>query len=159
MKRIEHRETVNRSPSVAYNQWTQFEEFPQFMQGIKSVHQKDATHLTWCAEVAGKEVQWESEIIEQVPDCKIVWRSVSGAKHGGMVDFSSADGGKTTCVHLIMEYEPEGLLEHIGEATGLTEQRVQGDLKRFKEFIESRGAPTGAWRGEVHHAEAEAGRR
>jgi uncharacterized membrane protein len=156
MTRIEHRVTVNRTPGVVYNQWTQTEDFPKFMQGVKSVHQKDATHQEWCAEVAGQEIRWESEIIEQVPDRKIVWRSVSGAKHGGMVEFTSVEGNKT-CVHLIMEYEPEGLLEHIGQATGLTEQRVQEDLQRFKEFIESRGAPTGAWRGEVHHASVERG--
>ena len=150
MERIEHRLTVDRPVAMVYNQWTQFEEFPLFMEGVESVQQIDDTHLRWTAKVAGNVVSWQAEIIEQVPDQRIVWRSVSGRKQGGMVTFRSK-GFDQTEVALVIEYEPVGVLESVGGTLGITGHRVRGDLERFKEYIERRPAETSAWRGAVHH--------
>ena len=152
MERIEHDEIVDKPLQMVYNQWTQFEEFPRFMEGIKSVHQLDATHLQWHAEIAGKDLEWEAEIIDQIPNQRIVWRSTTGVKHGGKVEFIP-EGTERTRVKLVMEYEPEGIVENIGDAIGVTDMRVKSDLKRFKEFIELAAAETGAWRGEIHRAQ------
>jgi len=148
MERMEHDEIIDKPVNMVYNQWTQFEEFPRFMEGIKSVRQIDATHLQWHAEIGGKDFKWEAEIIDQIPDMRIVWRSTTGVKHGGKVEFH-AEGPSRTRVQLVMEYEPEGIVENVGDAIGVTDRRVKGDLKRFKEFFEAVGAETGAWRGEV----------
>ncbi len=134
--------------STAYNQWTQFESFPQFMEGVKSVTQTDDTHLRWNAEVAGKEEEWDAEITEQKPDERVAWRATSGAENAGVVTFHRIDD-ETTRVTLQLDAEPEGLVENVGTALGFLERRVKGDLERFKEFIEGRGAETGGWRGEV----------
>ena len=134
--------------SVAYNQWTQFEEFPRFMEGVKSVTQTDDTHLHWVAEVGGAERGWVAEITEQHPDERVAWRATSGAENAGVVTFHRIDDG-TTRVTLQMDVEPDGLVENVGTALGFLDRRVKGDLQRFKEFIESRGEETGAWRGEV----------
>jgi uncharacterized membrane protein len=134
--------------STAYNQWTQFEEFPHFMEGVKSVRQIDDTHLHWVAEIAGKEEEWNAEITEQHPDERVAWRSISGPKHAGVVTFHRLDDD-TTRVTLQMDVEPEGVVENVGTALGFLERRVKGDLQRFREFIEGRGIETGAWRGEV----------
>jgi uncharacterized membrane protein len=136
--------------SVAYNQWTQFEEFPRFMEGVKNVEQLDDKHLRWHAEIAGKDEQWTSEITEQRPDERIAWRSTSGAKSAGVVTFHHLGEGKSR-VTLQMEYEPQGGVEKAGSAVGIVETRTKGDLKRFKEFVESRGRETGAWRGKIEH--------
>jgi len=136
--------------SVAYNQWTQFEEFPRFMEGVKQVEQLDDKHLRWQAQVAGKEEEWTSEITEQRPDERIAWRSTSGAKNAGVVTFHHLGDNKSR-VTLQLEYEPEGAAEKAGSAVGLVERRTKGDLERFKEFIESRGRETGAWRGTIQH--------
>jgi uncharacterized membrane protein len=133
---------------TAYNQWTQFETFPNFMEGVKEVRQLDDTHLAWRAEIGGKEESWEAEIVEEVPDQKIAWRSTSGAPNAGTVVFAPVDDGHTR-IMLTMEYQPQGLTENIGSALGFDERRVKGDLERFKEFVESRGAETGAYRGRV----------
>jgi uncharacterized membrane protein len=139
---------VNVPLSTAYNQWTQFEEFPQFMEGVKSVTQLDDTSLRWVAEVAGKEKDWIAEITEQAPDMRVAWRAMSGAENAGVVTFHRIDDD-TTRVTLQMDVDPEGIVETAGTALGFLERRVKGDLERFKEFIESRGSETGAWRGTV----------
>ena len=140
---------------TAYNQWTQFEEFPRFMEGVKSVRQIDDTHLHWVAEVAGKDEEWDAEISEQHADERIAWRSITGAKNAGVVTFHRIDD-ETSRVTLQMDVEPDDLIENVGTFLGFLDRRVKGDLERFKEFVESRGAETGAWRGEV---EAPAQRR
>ena len=134
--------------STAYNQWTQFEEFPHFMEGVKSVVQTDDTHLHWVAEVAGNEEEWDAEITEQHADERIAWRATTGAENAGVVTFHRIDD-ETSRVTLQMDVEPEGVVENVGTALGFLDRRVKGDLERFKEFIESRGSETGAWRGEV----------
>jgi uncharacterized membrane protein len=139
---------VNVPVSTAYNQWTQFEEFPRFMEGVKSVRQMDDTHLHWVAEINGNEEEWDAEITEQHPDERVAWTSTTGAKNAGVVTFHRIDD-TTTRVTLQLDVEPEGVVESVGTALGFLERRVKGDLERFKEFIESRGAETGAWRGEV----------
>ncbi|MDQ2690341.1 MAG: SRPBCC family protein [Chloroflexota bacterium] len=134
--------------STAYNQWTQFEEFPRFMEGVKSVTQTDDTHLRWVAEIAGKDKEWDAEITEQHPDERVAWRATSGAENAGVVTFHRIDD-ETTRVTLQMDVDPEGLVENVGTGLGFLDRRVKGDLERFRDFIESRGSETGAWRGEV----------
>jgi uncharacterized membrane protein len=134
--------------SVAYNQWTQFEDFPKFMEGVEEVTQIDDTHLHWCAEIAGVTKEWDAEITEQIPDERIAWRSTSGAVNSGIVTFSELSEG-STLVSVQMQYEPEGAVENVGDAMGVLSRRVEGDLERFKDFLESRGSETGAWRGSV----------
>jgi uncharacterized membrane protein len=138
--------TVDLPVSVVYNQWTQFEEFPQFMAGVESVTQLDDRRLHWVAEVAGTRREWDAEIVDQEPDRKISWRSLDGTTNAGTVTFQPEGGG--TRVTLDLDVEPEGLVEEIGDKLGFVTKHAEGDLKRFKEFIESRGRETGAWRGE-----------
>ena len=139
---------VKAPVSTVYNQWTQFEEFPRFMEGVKSVTQSDDTHLHWVAEVAGRETEWNAEITEQHPDERVAWRATSGAENAGVVTFHRMDE-ETTRVTLQLDADPEGVVETVGTALGFLERRVKGDLERFKEFIERRGTETGAWRGNV----------
>jgi uncharacterized membrane protein len=139
---------VNVPLSVAYNQWTQFEEFPRFMEGVTSVTQTDDTHLHWVAEVGGAEREWDAEITEQHPDERVAWRATSGAQNAGVVTFHRIDDN-TTRVTLQMDADPEGFVENVGTALGFLDRRVKGDLERFKEFLESRGSETGSWRGDV----------
>jgi uncharacterized membrane protein len=134
--------------STAFNQWTQFEEFPRFMEGVQSVTQLDDTHLHWIAEINGNTEEWDAEITEQRPDERVAWRSTSGSKNAGVVTFHRIDD-ETTRVTLQMDVEPEGLVESVGTALGFLDRQVKGDLERFKEYIESRGTETGTWRGEV----------
>jgi uncharacterized membrane protein len=139
---------VNVPVTTAYNQWTQFESFPQFMEGVHEVRQMDAKRLHWRAEVGGQEKEWDAEITEQVPDQVIAWMSTSGAPNGGTVRFQPL--GASSCrVDLTLEYEPEGLAETIGDKLGFMQRRVEGDLERFKGFVESHGVATGSWRGEI----------
>ena len=133
---------------TAYNQWTQFEEFPQFMEGVKEVRQLDDTHLHWTVEVAGRTKEWDAEVTEQLPDERVAWRSQAGTDNAGVVTFHKIDDGRSR-VTVQIDAEPDGPIEAAGDALGLLERRVKGDLGRFKEFIESRGAETGSWRGEV----------
>ncbi len=154
MSSIEKSIEVNVPLRTAYNQWTQFEEFPMFMQGVDEVRQLDNKRLYWRAEVGGKDKEWEAEIVEQTPDQRVAWQSVTGAPNRGVVTFQSLDANRTQ-VTLQMDYEPEGLIESVGNALGFVSGRVQGDLERFKEYIESRGTETGAWRGEVHGGQVE----
>jgi uncharacterized membrane protein len=146
---VEETIDVNVPVSVAYNQWTQFEEFPKFMEAVKSVRQLDDTHLEWEAEIAGRDKKWRSEITKQEPDQEIAWRSTEGAQNDGTVRFEPIDEN-TTRIHLRIEADPEGPIENLGDALGFLKRQVREDLGRFKEFIESRGTPTGAWRGEVN---------
>ena len=150
MERIEKSVEVKAPVNAVYNQWTQFEDFPQFMAGVKEVRQLDDTHLHWRAEVWGKDKEWDAEITEQVPDQRISWRSTTGdAPNGGTVRFEPV-GADRTRVRLAMEYEPQGAVEKIGDAVGIMTARVQNSVENFKKFIESRGQESGAWRGEVH---------
>jgi uncharacterized membrane protein len=149
MASIEKSIEVDVPVRTAYNQWTQFEEFPRFMEGVKEVRQLDDKRLHWRAEVLGKELEWLAEITQQIPDQRITWRSTSGAKNAGAVAFEAL-GPERTRVTLRIEYEPEGAAESAGSALGLVSARIEGDLKRFKKFIEERGRETGQWRGEIH---------
>jgi uncharacterized membrane protein len=149
MRRTEESIDVNVPISIAYNQWTQFEAFPRFMDAVKEVRQLDDTHLHWRAEIGGKEVEWDAEITDQTPDTRIAWKSISGAENGGAVLFEPLGGSKTR-VTVRMNYEPQGVIENVGSAVGFPGMTVSGDLDRFKRFIESQGAESGAWRGEVH---------
>lgn len=145
---------VNVPVSTAYNQWTQFEDFPKFMEGIKEIKQVDDTHLHWHASIGGKDKEWDAEITEQVPDTRIAWRSTTGTRNDGIVTFHRlSDNSTRVIVH--MTYEPEGMMENAGDAMGLLDRRVQGDLERFKNFLESRGHETGAWRGSVNQGQTD----
>lgn len=134
--------------STAYNQWTQFEAFPRFMPTVESVRQVDDTHLHWKAKVAGKVKEWDSEIVQQIPDQLIEWRSTGGVRNGGTVTFDKVAENKTR-VKLRMWYEPQTSNERIGGMLGGVKLTAKGNLKRFKQLLERRGAETGAWRGEV----------
>jgi uncharacterized membrane protein len=154
MAMVEESIEVGVPVTTAYNQWTQFEDFPQFMEGVESVSQTDDAHLHWTAEIAGKREEWEAEITEQKPDERVAWRAIAGRGNSGIVTFQPLGEGSTR-VNVQMEYEAEGLTEKLGSALGADSQRVKGDLERFKQFIENRGAETGAWRGEVEQGEVE----
>jgi uncharacterized membrane protein len=133
---------------TAYDQWTQFEEFPQFMEGVRSVDQIDDAHLRWVAEIGGEQQAWTAEITEQRPDERVAWKTVEGHGNAGVVTFHRLGEGETR-VTVQMEHETEGLREQIGSALGMDSRRVKGDLERFKDLIESRGVESGAWRGEI----------
>ena len=152
MKTIQNSIRVNVPVNRAYNQWTQFEEFPRFMEGVQEVRQLDDKRLHWRAEIGGQTKEWEAEIFEQVPDQRIAWRSMAGAKNSGMVNFTPL-GTDQTEVSLDLHYDPEGFFENLGDALGMVSARVAGDLKRFKEFIEALPEPTGGWRGEIQGKE------
>jgi uncharacterized protein YndB with AHSA1/START domain len=146
--KIEKTVTVDVPISTAYNQWTQFEEFPQFMGGVQTVEQLDDRRLRWVAEIAGVRREWYADILEQRPDEKVAWAATEGATNAGAVYFIAA-GPNQTQVTLELEYDPEGLVEKAGDALNLIERQAASDLEKFKTFIESRGAETGGWRGEV----------
>ncbi len=148
MSKVEESIDVEVPVRTAYNQWTQFEEFPRFMEGVKEVRQVDDTHLRWVAQIAGQQRSWDAAITEQRPDERVAWTNTSGARNAGVVTFHRLAEGRTRLM-LQLEFEPEGLLEKTGDAIGAVRRRVRGDLERFKEFIEERGRETGAWRGEV----------
>jgi len=148
MECIEKTIEVDAPLSMVYNQWTQFEEFPQFMEGVKEVRQIDDKRLHWVAEIGGKRKEWDAEIFEQVPDSSIAWRSMGGAKNSGQVSFAPV-GNNATKVCLKLNYDPEGALENVAGALGVVGRRVEGDLERFKKFIQTRRHETGSWRGEI----------
>ncbi len=152
MSRITEHIDVDVPVSVAYNQWTQFETWPRFMEGVERVVQLDPTTLDWTATIAGKTKHWRATIVEQRPDELISWRSVDGARNDGIARFEplAADSCRVT---LEMDVEPEGAVEATGDALGFVSRRVAGDLDRFKDFVESRGQATGAWRGRVEDSE------
>jgi len=133
---------------TAYDQWTQFETFPRFMDGVTSVRQLDDTTLEWTADVAGREKRWTAKITEQQPDERIAWTATEGAHNAGVVTFHRIGEG-TSRVTLQLDVDPDGPVEGAGDALGVVSRRVKGDMERFKEFIEKRGHETGAWRGDV----------
>ena len=148
MSNIEESIDVAVPVRAAYDQWTQFEEFPQFMEGVEEIRQIDDTHVHWKAEIAGRTKEWDAEITEQTPDQRIAWKATDGTTNAGVVTFHKLDEGQTR-VMVQMDYETDGPVEAAGDALGLAKRRVKGDLGRFKELIESRGQASGAWRGEV----------
>ena len=148
MSKIEHSIDVDVPVREAYNQWTQFEEFPRFMEGVESVRQLGDTKLHWVAEIAGRRQEWDAEITEQTPDQRVAWTSTTGDRNAGAVDFHRLDDNRTR-ITLTMDIEPSGVVEKVGDALGVPSGHVKGDLERFKEFIEARGTATGGWRGEV----------
>ena len=154
MAKIEKDIVVDVPAKVAYDQWTQFESFPEFMEGVKEVVQLDEKRLRWLTEIKGTDQEWEAEITNQVPDRHIAWRSVTGTPNAGSVRFQP-EGQDKTKVSLELTYEPQDAAEKVGDALGFLERQVSADLERFKDFIESRGAPTGAWRGEVRGGQVE----
>jgi uncharacterized membrane protein len=138
---------------TAYNQWTQFQEFPRFMEGVEDVAQLDDTHLRWRGDVGGKSEEWETEITEQIPDERVAWKTTKGTGPHGVVTFHRLEDQRSK-VTVQMDYEPEGMTEKLGSAVGLDSRRVKGDLERFRDMIEERGRETGAWRGEVRQEHA-----
>jgi len=139
---------VNVPVRTAYNQFTQFEDFPQFMKSVQEIRQLDDKRLHWKANVAGEEKQWDAEITEQIPDKRIAWRSTSGVPNGGVVTFHKISDNVTR-VTLQMDYQPEGVLETIGDALGAVRMETRANLSNYKEMLEKRGAETGAWRGKI----------
>jgi uncharacterized membrane protein len=148
MARVEQSIEVKVPIRTVYNQWTQFTEFPQFMDKVEEVQQLDDKRLHWRASLAGKTEEWDAVISEQIPDERIAWTSTSGATNAGVVTFHYIDPN-TTRVMLQLDYEPEGFVENVGSALGVPQKQIEGDMERFKKFIEARGEETGAWRGEV----------
>ncbi|HEY2775416.1 MAG TPA: SRPBCC family protein [Candidatus Binatia bacterium] len=149
---------VNVPVRTAYNQWTQFEEFPKFMQGVEEVEQIDDETLHWRAEMGGKTKEWDARITEQIPDKRIAWTSTSGAPNGGCVTFHRLSDGECR-VTLQMDYDPEGIVENVGDTIGVVQWNVQENLKRFKEFIEQQGEETGGFRGSVRSPDEESASR
>jgi uncharacterized membrane protein len=145
---VEESIEANVPVKTAYNQWTQFEDFPKFMENVIEVKQLDDKHLHWRAKVAGMEKEWDAEIIEQVPDMRIAWHSVTGPRHGGVVTFQKI-ADNATRIMLRMHYEPEGAQEKLGDALGAVRMEVRRSLERFKDMLEQRGSETGAWRGKI----------
>ena len=148
MSTIEQSVEVKVPVSTAYNQWTQFEEFPRFMEGVEEVRQLDDAHLHWKAQIAGRTEEWDAEITEQRPDERVAWKSTDGAHNAGVITFHpiSADA---TRVMAQMDVDPDGIVATAGDALGVVERRVKGDLERFRQMIEERGSESGAWRGKI----------
>jgi uncharacterized membrane protein len=145
---VEQSIEVSAPIAAVYNQWTQFEEFPHFMEGIDRVDQLDDRRLHWVASFGGESHEWDAEIVEQNVEERVAWRNIDGKDNAGVVTFHKIDDN-TTRIMVQMDWAPEGIKEKLGSAIGADDRRVKGDLARFKEFIESRGRETGGWRGEV----------
>jgi uncharacterized membrane protein len=154
MAELEKAIEVDAPLREVYNQWTQFEDFPRFMEGVEEVRQLDDKHLYWRAKIGGVEREWHAEIVDQVPDERIAWRGLTGVAPSGAVLFRPLTDGRTE-VTLRVRYEPEGVTENVASALGLLSARVQGDLERFRDFMEERGRATGGWRGEIHGDDVE----
>jgi uncharacterized membrane protein len=148
MSTIEQSVEIEAPLTTVYNQWTQFEEFPRFMEGIEEVRQLDDTHLHWVAEFGGSRHEWDAEITEQKPDERVAWRNTDGKDNAGVVTFHRLDDSRTR-VMVQLDFVPEGVKEKIGDALGAPDRRVRGDLQRFKELVETGGDSNGGWRGEV----------
>jgi uncharacterized membrane protein len=148
MSTIEESIDVDVPLRIAYNQWTQFEEFPAFMDGVESVTQLDDRHVHWVASIAGIRREWDAEISEQHPDERVAWTATDGTKNAGVVTFHRIDDD-TTRIMLQLDFEPDGLTESVGDALGFVRRRASGDLTRFKQFIEHRQRESGAWRGDI----------
>ncbi|MBF6147283.1 SRPBCC family protein [Nocardia nova] len=134
--------------TTAYNQWTQFESFPQFMQGVERVEQRDDTHTHWTVHVAGATREFDAKITEQHPDERVSWTSEAGPRHAGVITFHRLDED-TTRVTAQMDIDPDGFVENVADKLGILDRRVKGDLERFRDFIEARPQESGAWRGDV----------
>ncbi|MDX6520835.1 MAG: hypothetical protein QOG02_2113 [Gaiellales bacterium] len=145
---------VNAPVHVAYNQWTQFEQFPMFMEGVEQVSQLDDTHLHWVAQIGGKRHEWDAEITEQQPNQRIAWHSTSGHQNAGEVVFEQVEPGVTR-VKVQFHHETEGLVEMIGSAIGADDRQVQDDLLRYKELVERQGGSAEGWQGEVHNGQTQ----
>jgi uncharacterized membrane protein len=148
MSSIEESVEVEVPVRVAYDQWTQFEDFPRFMEGVESITQMGDTRTRWKTSIAGVTREFDADITEQIPDERVAWKSTSGANHAGVVTFHRLGEGRTK-VMLQLDVDPEGLTETVGDKLGFVKRRAKGDMERFKAFIEARGTETGAWRGEV----------
>ena len=157
MATIEKSIDVGVPVSVAYGQWTQFEQFPQFMEGIVEVKQLDDSHVHWVADVGGERKEWDAEIVEQDPDRVVAWRSVGGLTNSGRVEFEPIDSG--TRVSVEMEYDPDGMKESLGALIGVDGRQVEGDLERFRDLVEARDVPTGSWDGTIQSGEVVEGDR
>jgi uncharacterized membrane protein len=156
MATIEESIEIQAPLSEVYNQWTQFEEFPKFMEGIESITQTDDTHLHWVASFGGTQHEWDAEITEQKPDERVAWQNVDGKENAGVVTFHRVDDNVTK-VMAQMDWAPEGIKEKLGSALGADDARIRGDLERFKELVESQGSESGAWRGEVDRPDENGG--
>jgi uncharacterized membrane protein len=152
MAEVKESVEVNVPVSTAYNQWTQFEDFPNFMEKVESVTQLDDTHLRWIAEIGGRREEWKAEITQQMPDEIIAWRSIEGQENSGAVRFEPL-GPDRTRIDVTMTWEPEGFVQTAADKVGISDRAIQVDLERFKELVESRGVESGAWRGEVVEGE------
>ncbi|MGW7365749.1 SRPBCC family protein [Streptomyces sp. NPDC054841] len=149
MSRVKESIEVDVPVRTAYNQWTQFEEFPNFMEGVEEVRQVDDRHNHWTTKIAGVHREFDTEIVDQLPDERIAWRTISGdTKQKGMVHFQRLDDTHTR-VELVMDVEPSGVAEKTAAMAGMIDRRVKGDMRRFKEYIEHRGGESGSWRGRV----------
>jgi uncharacterized membrane protein len=153
MSTIEESIDVRVPLSTAYNQWTQFEDFPKFMDGVEEVQQLDPKRLRWVANVKGQRREFQARITEQKPDERIAWVVEGGPFHAGVVTFHRIDDA-TTRLMLQMEYEPSDVAEKVGDALGIVRRQVRSDLQRFEGYIETRGRETGAWRGEIDEQKA-----
>jgi uncharacterized membrane protein len=153
MSTIEKAIDVNAPVQTVYNQWTQFEEFPRFMEGVEEVRQINDKDLQWRVNIGGQRKEFETVITEQIPDKRIAWRTRGGVENGGVVTFHRISDNVAR-VMLQMEYQPEGFVEKAGDFLGVTSHRIEGDLKRFKEFLEKRGMESGAWRGTISNSNA-----
>jgi uncharacterized membrane protein len=152
MAEVKESVEVSVPVSTAYNQWTQFEEFPNFMEKVESVTQLDDTHLRWIAEIGGRREEWKAEITQQMPDEIIAWRSIEGQENSGAVRFEPL-GPDRTRIDVTLTWEPEGLVQAAADKVGVSDRAIQVDLERFKKLVESRGVESGAWRGEVVEGE------
>lgn len=148
MSSIEESVEVEVSDQVAYNQWTQFEDFPIFMDGVEKVEQLTDSQLRWTARIGGVQREWTAEITEQIPDKRIAWKATEGAPNAGVVTFHRLDNDRCK-VMLQLDFEPQDPVEKLGDAIGIVRARAKADLDRFKKFIEERGTETGAWREEI----------
>ncbi len=148
MDRVAKSIEIEKPLRMVYDQWTQFEEFPRFMEGVEEVVQHGDRILHWKAKIGGKVEEWDAEIVDQVPDQQIAWRHTRGAVNRGVVSFMPLDGERCK-VTLALEYDPNGFVEKVGDVLGVVSRRVEGDLERFKKFVEERQEETGAWRGQI----------
>lgn len=148
MAKSEHSVDAKAPIRQVYDQWTQFEQFPHFMEGVEQVTQLDNKHLHWKARIGGKLQEWDAEITEQLPDHRIAWHSLSGDRNAGAVTFHRIDD-EVTRIMLQLEYEPQGVVEKTGAALGLLDRQVKNDLERFKELIERTRQASGSWRGTI----------
>lgn len=148
MAQVQTSRDVSVPVRVAYDQWTQFEDFPRFMEGVEEVRQLDDTHLHWVANIGGVRREWDAAITEQIPDQRIAWRSTDGADNAGAVTFHRLGEGETR-VMLQLDFQPDGVVERAADLLGVVERRAAGDLERFAEFVSERGRATGSWRGSV----------